>query len=236
MEEIKYMKISIIIPVLNEAENIPRLVRHLKTHGGSHLLEIIVVDGGSTDETIPLARAAGATVVRSPKRGRASQMNYGAERARGKLLYFVHADTLPPRTFMADIIESVNQNYPIGCFRFRFDSRRWLLRINSWFTRLDLLWCRGGDQSLYILRELFLELDGFSDEHIIMEEYDLIVRARSKYPFRIIPKNVLVSARKYETNSYLRVQVANFIAFNMYRLGFPQKRIYDTYRRMLDYR
>ncbi|PHN02959.1 TIGR04283 family arsenosugar biosynthesis glycosyltransferase [Flavilitoribacter nigricans] len=230
------MEISIIIPTLNEAENIDRLVRHLVSHGGQQLLEVIVVDGGSTDNTLNLAARAGAEVLISPKRGRSAQMNYGASRARGNLLYFVHADTLPPAHFAADIRESLELDYPLGCFRFRFDSRRPLLRLNSWFTRFDLLWCRGGDQSLYIQRDLFRELDGFSDEHIIMEEYDLIVRARRDHAFRIIPREILVSARKYESNSYLRVQIANFIAFNMYRLGFPQKRIYNTYRRMLDYR
>lgn len=230
------MKISIIIPTLNEAKNIGQLVRFLKLHGGDEVIEIIVVDAGSTDNTVEFAERAGAQVFETSQRGRAFQMNYGAERARGNLFYFVHADTLPPASFVEDIKESIDQDFPIGCFRFQFDSNRWLLRINSWFTRLDLLWCRGGDQSLYVLRDLFLALEGFSNEHLIMEEYDLIRRARRGYPFRIIPKNVLVSARKYETNSYLRVQIANLIVFNMYRLGFPQQRIYNTYRRMLDYR
>lgn len=230
------MKISIIIPTLNEAENIGRLVSFLKEKGGEEVMEIVVVDGGSTDNTRLVAERAGAKVFETSRKGRAIQMNYGAERAQGEVYYFLHADTLPPETFVHDIKSSIHQNYPIGCFRFQFDSDRRLLQINSWFTRLDLLWCRGGDQSLYILRDLFLELKGFSEKHIIMEEYDLISRARRRYPFRIIPKEVLVSARKYETNSYLRVQIANLIAFNMYRLGFPQQRIYNTYRRMLDYR
>lgn len=228
--------ISVIIPTLNEAAHITSLVSYLWEHDNGDLAEIIVVDGQSTDNTASLAEAAGAMVLTAPRRGRAIQMNYGAERALGSILYFVHADTLPPASYLEDIRESLSLHYPIGCFRFRFDSDRWLLRLNSWFTRLDLLWCRGGDQSLYLRRALFRELGGFSNEHLIMEEYDLIIRARRQYPFRIIPKNVLVSARKYETNSYLRVQVANLVAFNMYRLGFSQKRIYNTYRKLLDYR
>lgn len=230
------MSISVIIPTLNEAERIGHLVRHLKRHGGVDLLEIIVVDGGSEDDTLKVARRAGASTFACPGRGRSIQMNYGAERASGKIFYFVHADTLPPLSFAADLLESLELNFPIGCYRFKFDSNRPLLKLNSWCTRLDVLWCRGGDQSLFVFRELFRELRGFSDEHIIMEEYDLIIRARKNYPFRIIPKNILVSARKYEQNGYLRVQFANFIAFNMYQLGFSQKRIYNTYKRMLDYR
>lgn len=230
------MNISIIIPTLNEADNIEKLVRYLMVNGGNSLVEIIVVDGGSADNTVDLARAAGALVFQVSKPGRALQMNYGAERALGKVLYFLHADTLPPASFVQDIQKALQQNYPIGCFRFRFDSNRMILKLNAWFTRFDRLWCRGGDQSLYLLRDIYQELEGFCDEHIIMEEFDFIERAKKKYPFHIIPKDVLVSARKYETNSYLRVQFANFTAFNMYRLGFSQKRIYETYRKLLDYR
>ncbi|MCB0630805.1 MAG: TIGR04283 family arsenosugar biosynthesis glycosyltransferase [Saprospiraceae bacterium] len=229
------MKISIIIPTLNEAGNIARLVEHLRKHGKEDLAEIIVVDGGSSDHTEELARRAGAITYLSPRKGRSLQMNFGARHASGDILYFVHADTLPPATYVKDIRQAVQADYPIGCFRFRFDSDRWLLKVNSWFTRLDQLWCRGGDQTLFITRELFEELNGFCPDHIIMEEYDLIARARKLYPFRIIPKDVLVSARKYDNNSYLRVQIANLIAFNMYRLGFSQPGIYNTYRKLLDY-
>lgn len=230
------MKISVIIPTLNEADNIVPLIRHLRQYGDNHLAEIIVADANSNDDTARLAKDAGAKVVAVPERGRSLQMNAGAQEAIGEILYFVHADSLPPVSYAKDLLDAVSKGYPIGCFRFRFDSKRWILKINSWFTRLDLLWCRGGDQTLFLTRELFDELQGFCPKHIIMEEYDLILRARKAYPFRIIPKEVVVSARKYESNSYLRVQIANLIAFQMYRFGYPLQGIYDTYRRLLDYR
>lgn len=229
------MDLSIIIPTLNEAAHIVPLIRHLQTCTCGISAEIIVVDGGSTDNTLELASHNGAIACRSERRGRAVQMNYGATKANGNVLYFVHADTLPPASFVQDIRQALEQGFELGCFRFRFDSNRLLLRLNSWFTRFDVLWCRGGDQSLYIRTSVFRELQGFCERHIIMEEYDLIRRARKTRNFRIIPRNILVSARKYDHNSYLRVQVANFMAFNMYRLGFPQQQIYNTYRRMLHY-
>ena len=100
------MNLSVIIPTLNEAENIERLVHRLKNCGCSDSHEIIVVDAGSTDSTQELARKAGATAVLSPKKGRAPQMNFGAKQAKGDVLYFVHADSLPPEGFCLNIKKS----------------------------------------------------------------------------------------------------------------------------------
>jgi len=227
------MKVSIIIPTLNEAENIQRLVERLIEGGNGHIEDLIVVDAGSEDSTRHLAQQAGARVLNAPERGRSRQMNYGVEHSSGELLYFVHGDTLPPLSYMDDIQQAVKEGYPIGGFRFRFESDRFILKINSFFTRFDLLWCRGGDQSLYVTRALFEELDGYRDDWIIMEEYDFMIRARKEHPFKIIPKDVLVSARKYENNGYMRVQVANLIVFNMFRFGYSPQKICDTYRRLL---
>ena len=129
------MKISIIIPTLNEAQNIGSLVRHLKNSADKNLLEIIVVDAQSTDNTEGVASAAGAKVVQSPKRSRAAQMNFGAKNATGEVLYFVHADCFPPTTFVHDIEQAVLNGFPLGCYRYRFDSRIFLLKINAFFTQ-----------------------------------------------------------------------------------------------------
>ena len=115
------LQTSIIIPTLNEAEHIERLVLYLKKHGGAAVQEILVIDGGSTDNTQRLAEMAGARVVcAKDNRGRAKQLNIGAQAAQGELLYFVHADTLPPKSYMHDIQEALREGYSIGCFRFKF--------------------------------------------------------------------------------------------------------------------
>lgn len=229
------MKVSIIVPTLNEAENIEKLVERLTAGGKNHIADLIVVDGGSSDRTQAIATAAGAKVVQT-RPGRACQMNYGAEISTGHVLYFVHGDTLPPLNYMDHILEAVTEGHPIGCFRFRFDSDKFLLRVNSYFTRFNKMWCRGGDQSLFITREAFAALGGYRDDYRIMEDYDLMIRARKIYPFKVIPDDVIVSARKYETNSYLRVQIANLIVFNMFRLGYSQERMAKAYKWMLNYR
>lgn len=230
------MTFSIIIPTLNEAENIVQLISFLKKNGDSRLLEIIVVDAASTDATVEFARNKGAKVIVSSKRGRAIQMNIGAQAAKADVLYFIHADCTPPATFLDDIEQTITEGYPIGCYRYRFDDQRFILRINAYFNRFEPLWCRGGDETLFIKKETFEQLNGFDESYCIMEEYDFIKRARAIFPFKIIPKYAIVSARKYETNSWLRVQLANMAAFNMFRFGVSSKKIARTYRQLLNYR
>jgi rSAM/selenodomain-associated transferase 2 len=227
------MDISIIIPTYNEEEHIGPLVRHLWDNSQGLVRDIVVVDGGSQDCTLSMAGQAGARAVISPRKGRAAQMNLGASLVQGSVLYFVHADSLPPASYVTDLLEAIQAGYPMGCFRFRFNSGRLLLRINSYCTRFDRIMCRGGDQSIFMLRSVFDELQGYQDDYVIMEEYELLLRARNKYPFRIIPKDVLVSARKYDHNGYFRVNLANLTVFLMFFAGFSQKAMLNTYKHMI---
>ncbi len=230
------MTFSIIIPTLNEATHIAQLLHFLKKNADSRLLEIIVVDAVSTDATVEHARIEGAKVVVSNKRSRAVQMNIGAREAIGEILYFIHADCKPPTSYLDDIEQALTEGYPLGCYRFQFDNQRFILRLNAYFNRFEPLWCRGGDETLFIRKEAFEQLKGFDESYCIMEEYDFIKRARAVFPFKIIPKYAIVSARKYETNSWLRVQLANMTAFNMFRFGVSSEKIARTYRQMLNYR
>jgi rSAM/selenodomain-associated transferase 2 len=227
------MKISVIIPTFNEAENIGKLLAYLLEHGGEHLAEIIVVDGGSTDSTMLLARVAGAHVLRIKTPSRAKQMNLGAVDATAEVLYFIHADTLPPTTYAQDILSEIAAGYQMGCYQYQFDSPSRLLKLNAWFVQFQWLVCQGGDKTFFIRRDVFWAFKGYDDYYVVMEEYDFLRRAMKKYPLRIIPKKALVSARKYERNSWLRVQCANAVAFTMFRLGTAPTRIRDVYKRML---
>lgn len=227
------MKISVIIPTFNEEANIAMLIELLKNSGGDSLSEIIVSDGGSSDKTVFQAERAGAITVESNVKCRACQMNLAAKMANGDILYFVHADTRPPESFAQDILEVVQKGADAGCYRFQFDSKKFLLKINSYFTRFDRMMFRGGDQTLFVTREVFDNVGGYDENFRVMEEYDFIKRVRKNYSFKIIPKSVLVSARKYDSNSWLKVNIANFIAFMMYRCGCSQDRMIKTYYRLL---
>ncbi len=229
------MQMSVIIPTYQEGKNIGCLIKQLVLHGHQNLLEILVVDGGSYDNTTAAAKQAGAQVHTAPSKGRAAQMNLGATLAKGDVLYFVHADTLPPATYTQDICQAIQQGYKLGCFRSKFDSEKLLLKINGYCSRFEGLMCRGGDQTLFITRALFDALQGYDEYYTVMEEYDLIRRACTCERFKIIESEVQVSARKYDHNSYLRVNFANFVVFNMFRMGYAPDKIKSTYQKLLDY-
>ena len=171
MNKSKKYTLSIIIPVLNEAENLPILFEHLfQNLSEPRNTEILLIDGGSTDNSKHAFEQFKSEQpqldlnwVESPLKGRAPQMNLGARTARGSIFYFLHADSFPPVGFDADIKQQIAKGNAAGCFRMRFNSTHWWLRLAGWFTRFNWMICRGGDQSQFISRELFEEIGGLAD-------------------------------------------------------------------------
>jgi len=227
--------ISIIIPVYNEADNIGSLVQYLAKNDNNNLVrDIIVVDGGSSDETCEKARDAGATVIPSDRPGRAIQMNNGANYATGDILYFVHADSYPPSDFAAQIVAAWQNGKRTGGFRLRFDTRHWLLNGYAWFTRFSFHPFRYGDQSLYIDRALFYHIGGFREDHIVMEDNEIIRRIMKYDHYEVLQGYITTSARKYIDNGIFRLQLIFTCIYSMYYLGFSQSslvRFYKTFVR-----
>jgi rSAM/selenodomain-associated transferase 2 len=230
------MLLSIIIPTFNEQENIGKLIQHLKRNINIQEYEIIVSDAGSTDDTIKTANELGTKTIISPFKGRAGQMNYGVQFSTGTIYYFVHADSLPVASFFNDIKTAIQNGYNCGSFRFQFDSKKILLRINSYFTRFNYLFCRGGDQTIFVTKDLFNKVGPFKDDMLIMEDYDFLNRIWQQGNFKLIPKATIVSARKYEENSWLTVQLANLKIVNMYKKGASQQEMILKYEKLLSYR
>jgi rSAM/selenodomain-associated transferase 2 len=228
------MHISVIIPVLNESECIGQLIDFLHYNSHNATLEIIVADGGSTDNSVQKAQEKGAIVLRTPM-GRAVQMNAGAGVATAPILYFVHADTLPPHDFVPQIQQAVQQGYSMGCFRYKFDSPNFIMKINSWFTQFYFMFCQGGDKTFFIEKEVFEQMNGYDERYVIMEEFDFLRRVKKAgMRFFIMPSNAKVSARKYQGRSWFKVQIANLVVFNAWQwnLAEPEK-LRDIYRKLL---
>ena len=160
-------------------------------------------------------------------------MNAGAALATGEVLYFVHADTLPPKTFVEDIREAVREGVELGNFRVRWRGGPWMLRITSYFSRFRWLWCQGGDKTLFIRRELFERHGGYDTDQVIMEEYSLVRDLHQSYRFAVLPRYVTASARKYDRNSYWRVTWANGRAYRMWNNGASAEEIQDFYQKWI---
>lgn len=221
--------ISIIIPVLNEEKNIGKLLSHLKKSSAGFITEIIVADGGSTDRTIDVTREMGATPLICKNKGRGVQMNEGASNAKGKILYFLHADTLPPDRYDQHIVEAYKHGYKSGCFRLRFDDPHWTLRIYSWFTRFETTFFRFGDQSLFAEKTLFYKIGGFDESLLVMEDQDMVRRLKKVGAFELIEENVITSSRKYRENGFVRLQLVFSIILLMYYAGANQNTLVHFY-------
>ena len=223
------MKISVVIPTVNEAENLAELLPTLRH---DNVKEVIVVDGGSRDKTIEIAKQSGTKIIHT-KRSRPIQMNAGAKVATAEVIYFVHADSRPPAGFARDILATVNRKYPFGCFRSLFNTNSKFLKFNSYFTRFKGLMFRGGGQTLWVTKALFEKLNGFDESLILMEEYDFIHRAKKVADYRIIPKNVLVSARTYNRFGNVKTQFIYAIVMMGFFLGFNQYELKQFIRKWL---
>ena len=226
--------ISIIIPTFNEEENITETIRFIKERDSKNLVsEIIISDGQSIDETVKAGSSTGAKVVVSPKKGRAAQMNYGASKAKEAILYFLHADSIPPENYSAFISSAYKENYDSGCFRLDFDNDHWFLKANCWFTRFDVNAIRFGDQSLFITKEVFEKCGGFDETLLMMEDQEIIHRIKKHGKFLVMNEAVTTSARKYVDNGIYRMQAIFFRIWLLYYLGYSQEYLVKLHKKLI---
>ncbi len=225
------MQISVIIPTLNEASIIQSQIEDLKAKTGDANIEIIVADAHSGDGTAAIAEKAGARVLSVEKSCRAKQMNGGAEVANGEILFFVHADLTVPNSFVEDIIKGVEKGFLYGCYQVIFDQQVKGLKFNSSLSKYQGIFFRGGDQTLYITKDFFNKIGGFDDSVVIMEDYEILLRARKYQKIHIMPERVVISARKMEQNNYFRTNVINVLVFCLFFLGASQRTLVNIYQR-----
>ena len=228
------MKLSIIIPTLNEELKLPQLLDVIVPLTYNYD-EIIVVDAESSDKTVSIAKEYGVKTITSEKESRAHQMNLGADQANGYVYYFVHADVMPPSSFRQDVDAVLEKGSNAACYKFEFDKKHPMLKFNSWWTQFNFMFCRGGDQTLFVKKETFEKLNGFDEDFIIMEDFDFIRRLRKKSKFSIIQKAVVVSARKYEKNSYLKVNLINLWSYWSFMFGRSPQKIKEFYKKHLKF-
>jgi len=222
-------RISVIIPAYNEAAAIGATIASLRD---ADVHEVIVADGGSSDDTAIVAELAGAEVV-STAPGRAVQMNEAAERSTGDILLFLHADTRLPAGFSDVATRTLGTPGVVaGAFTLSIDSPRISLRIIESLVRLR---CRlfslpYGDQAIFMRRDVFFGNGGWP-ELPIMEDYELMRRLVRRGRVMVAPESVVTSARRWERLGVLRATVINQFVIIGYALGVFPDRLMKLYRR-----
>ena len=227
-KSISTAKISIIIPTLNESKNIKATLASTQE---STNIEVIVVDGGSQDNTVDIAKSAGVKVIAGYK-NRASQMNAGAMNATGDILLFLHGDTLLPVNFDAMIRRALQKPKTVaGAFALRINAPQPGLRLVEWGVKWRSKWLQMpyGDQGIFITKEQFKNIYGFP-ELPIMEDFEFIrnLKKIGKITFLSVP--VITSPRRWLKKGVLQTTLINQIIIIAYFIGISPQRIRSWYR------
>ena len=218
--------VSIIIPTLNEASVLPGTLAQIQTQSGPY--EVVVVDGHSHDATVERAQEQGVRVLQTP-RGRARQMNRGADAATGDILLFLHADTrLPPRGLSHIRQALANPRATSGTFQLRFDQSSPLLRLYAWCTQWPWIRICFGDRGLFVERTAFEAVGGYP-EWPIFEDLELAARLHDRGGFRFLSSAVTTSARRFEQRGTIRQQLQNVRLWLHYMTGSDPHRVAHLY-------
>lgn len=168
------------------------------------------------------------------EKGRAKQMNYGAKKATGSILYFLHADSFPPKNFDSHIIKEVEKGNLAGCFKMNFNSNHLWLKLAGWFTQFSWRACRGGDQSLFIKTSLFNDIGGFDEHYLIYEDNDFINKLYTKNQFVVIQEWLITSARRYNKYGITKLQYHYWVIYLKKWLGGSPEALYQYYLKHLN--
>lgn len=224
--------LSIIVPVVDEDRIINDLIEHLYGLPFGNDCEVIIIDGNQSQNTLKAISRGDVKKIASFK-GRGAQMNAGAAVAQGKILLFLHADTLLPRPALGQILLALKQpDIAGGAFDLGIDSNRWGFRLietvasyRSRITRIPY-----GDQAIFMKKTAFERLGGF-EEIPIMEDVDLMRRVKKTgHKISIIPLKVLTSPRRWAKEGLLFSTLRNWTLIGLYLLGVSPQRLSKFYK------
>jgi len=221
------LSIGIVVPLLNEGNTLRYFLSRLCDVSHARC-PVVIVDGGSSDDSARIARKFFHTETTSaPNRGK--QLNHGARCLLTDVLLFLHADSELPRGFDFYIRRSLTDPKVVGgCFRLEFDVPHPLLRFYSWFTRFSGRFLHFGDQGFFIRRDVFCRMGGFSPLPFL-EDVDFLRRLRRYGNFVTLSVPVRTSARRFLQHGMVRQQLANIVLVALFELGVSAERLAAAY-------
>ncbi|MCQ4922565.1 TIGR04283 family arsenosugar biosynthesis glycosyltransferase [Tissierella carlieri] len=222
--------VSIIVPVLNEEKTIKENLENLTKIEGNK--EIIVVDGGSCDKTVDIAKKY--AIVINSTRGRARQMNTGAKIANGNILWFVHSDSKLDKNSIFEIEKTMEEGYIGGCFKLYFydlDTPFMRYVSNSSHRRAKYLKLIFGDQGTFMRKDIFEELNGYKDMEL-MEDWELSRRIHKLGKMKVLDKKIGTSARRFKEGGQLKTLLLMHKIKILYMLGTPTDKLSKIYRQV----
>jgi rSAM/selenodomain-associated transferase 2 len=194
-------EISVIIPAFNESHSIKKTIEAVRKLDKN--LEIIVVDGESTDETVRIAKNCGVLVLKA-ERGRGNQMHVGSNAAQGEILWFLHADTIPENSAIAEMKKALLDGEIVGGnFEICFDGDSRAAKFLTWlYPKLRKIGLLYGDSAIFVRREVYQKIGGFKSLHLF-EDLEFVKRLKKRGKLAHLSAKVTTSSRRFENRSFL---------------------------------